>query len=75
MAQWWNASTEAPVKGMMKTLQPGNKTVDDLAEWCTMTKGELQNDIILCFKTFDNIPDNVDHNWYFSLLNDLQYTQ
>jgi hypothetical protein len=35
--------TKAPVKRMMKNLQPAIKTFDDLAEWCAIPIGELQN--------------------------------
>jgi len=49
--------TKAPIKRMMKILQPEIKTLDDLAEWCAMPKGELQNQISWCFKRFADFTD------------------
>jgi hypothetical protein len=61
--------TKAPIKRMMKNTRPEIKTLDALAEWCVMPKGELQNHITWCFKRFANITDYVDHDQYFSCLN------
>jgi hypothetical protein len=33
--------TKAPIKRMIKNPRPEIKTLDDLAEWCAMPKGEL----------------------------------
>jgi len=38
-----------------------------------MPKGELQNHIAWCFKRFANCTDYVDHDSYFSCLNDVIY--
>jgi len=65
--------TKALIKWMMKNLRPDIKTLDDLAEWCAMPKGELQNHITWCFNKFADITDYVDHNQYFSCLNDGNY--
>ena len=65
--------TKAPIKRMMKNPQPEIKTLDDLAEWCAMPKGELQNHIAWCFKRFADFTDYVDHDQYFSRLNDAKY--
>jgi len=60
----------------MKTLQPGIMTLDDLAKWCAMPKGKLQNYIAWCFKWFTDVTnnvdvtDNVDHGQQCSRLND-----
>jgi len=60
--------TKASIKQMMKNPQPEIKTLDDLAEWCAMPKGELQNHIAWCFKSFDDYTDHVDHDQHFSHL-------
>jgi len=65
--------TKAPIKRMMKNLRPEVKTLDDLAEWCAMPKGELQNHIAWCFKRFAILTDYVDHNQYFNCLPDAKY--
>jgi len=65
--------TKASIKRMMQNLQPKIKTLDDLAEWCTMPKGKLQNHIACCFKRFATFTDYVDHNHYFSHLNNAIY--
>jgi len=65
--------TKAPIKWMMNNLQPDIQTLDYLAEWCAMPKGELQNHIAWCFKRFADFTDYVDHNHYFSHLNDAKY--
>jgi len=67
--------TKAPVKRMMKSPQPEIMTLDDLAEWCAMPKGELQNHIAWCFKGFADFTDYVNHDRYFSRLNDANYFQ
>jgi hypothetical protein len=65
--------TKAPIKGVMKTPRPEIKTLDDLAEWSAMPKGELTNHIALCFKRFADFTDYVYHDRYFSRLNDAKY--
>jgi len=65
--------TKVPLKRMMKNLQPEIKTLDDLAEWCAMPEGELQNHIAWCFKRFADFTDYVDHDQYFSCLNSVKY--
>jgi hypothetical protein len=37
--------TKAPMNWMMENPRPEIKTLDALAEWCAMPKGELQNHI------------------------------
>jgi len=54
---------------MIKHPQPEIKTLDDLAEWCAMSKGEVQNCIAWYFKRFAYITDYVDHTQFFSRLN------
>jgi len=44
--------TTAPMKRMMENPRREIKTLDDLAEWFAMPKGELQNPIAWCFKRF-----------------------
>jgi len=51
-----------PLKRMMKYPQPEITTLDDLAEWCAMPKGELQNHIAWCFKRFADFADYVNYN-------------
>jgi len=65
--------TNAPIKRMMKNPGPEMKTLYDLAEWCAMPKGELQNHIDWCFKRVADFMDYVDHDQYFSRLNDAKY--
>jgi len=67
--------TNAPIQRMMKNPWPEIKTLDDLAEWCAMPKGELQNHIAWCFKRFADFTDYVDHDQYFSCLNDANFIQ
>ena len=65
--------TKAPIKQMMEDQRPEIKTLADLAGWCAMPKGELQNHIAWCFKRFANFTDYVDHDQYFSSLNNGKY--
>jgi len=65
--------TKAPIKRMMKNPQPEIKTLDDLAEWCAMPTGELQNHIACCFKRFADFTDYVDRDRYFCRLNDAKF--
>jgi hypothetical protein len=58
---------------MMRNPQSEITTLDDLAECCAMPKGELQNHIAWCFKRFADFTDYVDHDQYFSCLNDAKY--
>jgi len=67
--------TKGPIKRMMKNPRPDIKTLDDLAEWCAMPKGELQNHIAWCFKRFVDFTDYVKHDQYFSPFNDAKYIQ
>jgi hypothetical protein len=67
--------TTAPIKRMTKNPQLELKTLDDLAKWCAMPKGELQNHIAWCFKRFAVFTDYVDHVQYFSRLNDATYNR
>jgi len=67
--------TNAPIQRMMKNPRPEIKTLYDLAEWCAMPKGELQNHIAWCFKRFADFTDYVNHDQYFSCLNDANYIQ
>jgi len=65
--------TKAPIKRMMKTPQPEIKTLDDLAEWCAMPKGKLQNHIAWCVKRFADFTENINHHHYFSRRKDAKY--
>jgi len=65
--------TKVPIKRLMKTQRPEIKTVDDLAEWCAMPKGVLQNHIAWCFKRFAYFTDYIDHDQYFSRLHAAEY--
>jgi len=65
--------TKVPIKRMMNNLRPEIKTLDDLAEWCAMRNGEPQNHIAWCFKRFADFTDYVDHDQYFSRLNDAKF--
>jgi hypothetical protein len=65
--------TKVPIQRMMKNPRPEIKTLDDLAKWCEMPIGELQNHIAWCFKRFANFTDYVDHDLNFSLLNNAKY--
>jgi hypothetical protein len=49
------------------------KTLDDMAKWCPIPKGELQNHIAWFVKRFADFTDYVDHDQYFSRLNDEKY--
>jgi len=53
--------TKVPLTRMMKHPQAEIMTLDDLAEWCAMPKGEQQNHIVGCFKGFPDFTDNVDY--------------
>jgi len=65
--------TKASIKRMMKCLQAVIKTLDDLAEWCAMPKGKLQNPIVCCFKRFADVTAYVDHDQNFSPFNDAKH--
>jgi len=60
---------------MMKNPGPEVKTLDNLAVWCAMPTGELQNQIAWGFKRFADFTDYVDHDQYFSRLKDAKYIQ
>ena len=62
--------TKVAIRRMMKNLQPILKTLDDLAKWCAIRKAELQNHIAWCLKRYADFTDYIDHNRYFSHLND-----
>jgi len=62
--------TKVPIMWMIKNVWPESKTLDDLAEWGAMPKGELHNHITSCFKRFPNLTDYVNHDQYLSCLND-----
>ena len=66
--------TKVPINQMMKYPQPEFKTLDDLAEWYTMTWCELQNYIAWFFERFADFIDYIDYIQYFSRLNDAKYT-
>jgi len=65
--------TKAPFKHMMKNPRPEIKTLDDLATWCAMRKGELQNHLAWCFTRFADFTDYVDHDQCLSRLNNAKY--
>jgi len=65
--------TKAPIKRLMYYPWPEIKTLDDLAEWCAMPQGEWQNHIGWSFKRFADLTDYVNHDQYFSRLNDAKY--
>jgi len=65
--------TYAPFKRKMKNPQPEICTLDDLAKWCAMPRGELQNYIAWCFKRFVELTEYVHHDQYFSRPNDPKY--
>jgi len=65
--------TKAPIKWMMRNPRPELKTLDDLAAWCAMPKWELQNHIVWCFKRFADFTDYIDHDQYFSCLNNAKH--
>jgi len=67
--------TKQPIKWMKKNLRPEIKTLDQLAEWCAMTKWELQHHIAWCFKRFADFTDYVNHDRYFSHLNESKSIQ
>jgi len=55
---------------MMKNPRPEIKILDAVAKWCAMPKAELQNHIAWLFNRFADITDYVDHDQYFSRLQD-----
>jgi hypothetical protein len=55
---------------MMKNPRQEIRTLDDFAQWCAMSKGELQNHIAWFFGIFADFTDYVDPDQYFSHLND-----
>jgi len=57
----------------MKNPRLEIQILDDLAKWCAMPTGESQNHIALCFKRFADFPDYVNHNLYFSRVNNAQH--
>jgi len=65
--------TKVPIKRMMRNLQPEIKTLGDLAGWCAMPKGKLQNHVAWCFKRFANFTNYVDLDQYVGGLNDATY--
>jgi len=65
--------TTAPLKWMMENPRPEIKTLDYLAGWCAMPKGELQNHIAWCFKRFADFTHSINHVQYFSHLNIVKF--
>jgi hypothetical protein len=66
---------KAPIMLMMQNPRPEMKTLDDMAKWCPIPKGELQNHIAWFVKRFADFTEYVDHDQYFSRLNDEKYIQ
>jgi hypothetical protein len=64
---------KAPFKRMMKIPRTEIRTLDDLAEWRAMSKGELQNPIASFFNRYANFIYYVDHDQYFRGPNDAEY--
>lgn len=67
------ALTAAPIKRMTKNLRPQIKTVDDMAEWCAIPNRELQNLIVWCCNRYADFTDYLEHDQYFSCLNNTTY--
>jgi len=65
--------TKASIKWIMKHPRQETMTLDDLAEWCAMPKGELQNHIPWCLKVFADFTDYVDHDQDFTRLHYAKY--
>jgi len=65
--------TKAPIKQIIQILWPEIQSLDDLAAWCAMQKGELQNHIAWYLKRVADFTDYVDCDQYFSHLNDGNY--
>jgi len=65
--------TNAAMNPMSNNSRPEIKTLDDLAKWCAMPKWELQNHIDWCLKRFADFTDYINHNQYFSHLNNDEY--
>ena len=61
--------TKAPINRIMKNLRPEIRTLEDLADWCAIPQRELQKHIAWCLKRFAHLTDYVDHDHYFSHLN------
>lgn len=49
----------APIEQMMNNLQPEIETLTDLAKWCVIEQGELQNHIDWSFNGFADFTDYV----------------
>lgn len=47
--------------------------LDDLAVWCAMPQGELQNYITWYFKRFADFTEYVNHIQYLSRFNNTKY--
>jgi len=60
--------TKASIKETMKNTKAEINTLDDLAEWCAMPKGDLQNHFDWCIERFADFTDYVDQDQYFSCL-------
>jgi len=65
--------TSSPITATMNNPQPEIKPLDDLAEWCAIQNGQLQNHISLCFKRFANSTDYVVYDQYLSCPNSVKY--
>jgi len=61
---------KVPIQSMIQYLSPDIKTLDDLAQWCAMQKGELQNHSASSFLQFANFTVYVNQYQYFSSHND-----
>jgi len=61
--------TQALIEQVMENPSPDIKNHDDLAEWCAMSRGELQNWIAWCFERFADFTGHADHDQDFSHLN------
>ena len=51
------------------------KTLSQLAQWCNLPTGTLQNQIAWCLKQFDILPAYAESDEAFSRLSDLKYTR
>ena len=66
------ALTTVPTKWMMNNQWPEITILNDLAKWCAMPNGELENHIDWCLKRFADYTDYVDHDLYSSHSNNAQ---
>ena len=67
--------TPLPPTRRLRGQKTDIKTLSQLAQWCNLPPGMLQNQITWCLKQFDILPAYAESDEPFSRLRNLKYTR